>query len=106
MFYLFFHISEYSAVGANAPTAPTAYIGVPGAPGHQVTMATPYSAYPASAYTSPAYLPSSAPTYLPGKILILFNLFFVLVCAYTLQLFALYFSLLITKWGNMHICVM
>lgn len=60
---------EYSAVGANAPSAPTAYIGVPGAPGHQVTMATPYPAYPASAYTSPAYLPSSAPTYLPGNFL-------------------------------------
>lgn len=58
---------EYPAVGATAPTAPTAYIGVPGAPGHQVTMATPYPAYPASAYTSPAYLPSSAPTYLPAS---------------------------------------
>jgi len=57
---------EYPAVGATAPSAPQAYIGVPGAPSHQMTMASPYPAYPASAYTS-AYLPSSAPTYLPAS---------------------------------------
>lgn len=58
---------EYPTVGAAAASSAPAYIGVPGGPTHQVTMATPYPAYPTSAYTSPAYLPSSAPTYLPAS---------------------------------------
>lgn len=60
--------ADYPGVGATAPSAPT-YISIPSAGSHQVTMATPYAAaYPPPAYSSPAYLPSSAPTYLPGNI--------------------------------------
>ncbi|XP_055939920.1 DAZ-associated protein 2-like isoform X2 [Argiope bruennichi] len=58
---------DYPGVGATAPSAPT-YISIPSAGSHQVTMATPYAAaYPPPAYSSPAYLPSSAPTYLPAS---------------------------------------
>ncbi|XP_015922132.1 DAZ-associated protein 2 isoform X1 [Parasteatoda tepidariorum] len=56
---------EYPVVGGSAPTAP-AYISVPSAGTHQVTMTSPYPGYPPPAYSSPAYLPSSAPTYLPA----------------------------------------
>lgn len=57
---------EYPGVGVGSSMAPN-YPGTMPGTTRPATMTVPYPAYPATAFTTPGYLPSAAANYLPAS---------------------------------------